>query len=197
MPVADGGVVVVAVLVALHVLVARTAADTPTLAQMDAYVAQRSVEDLSIMQALRRTAKEVWVSPDASAAGTGTKLSSSTLINALTSRSLVAPGTIVWLKAGVYDIGSRMVINQTITGTRQKPVLFRAEQATTDAWGPPTHVTTNGTLTSTRGSDHIWWWGVEVTGTLGGGSGVTTPLGGDEAHFVNLGKVNTYNFIFL
>ena len=42
--------------------------------------------------------------------------------------SLVGPGTIVWLTAGRYDIGSDMY-NQTICGERERPIIFRAAEA--------------------------------------------------------------------
>ena len=105
------------------------------------------------------------------------------------------------LEAGVYSIGETMS-NQTIVGTRDRPIIFRAAQNASDPWGPPVRATINGSIFSTHGHDHIWcehglvfptspgsekpragrWWGVEVTDVGGStatdedwtGSGVAT-----------------------
>jgi hypothetical protein len=105
------------------------------------------------------------------------------------------------LEAGVYSIGESMS-NQTIVGTRDRPIIFRAAQNASDPWGPPVRATINGSILSTHGHDHIWcehglvfptppgsekpragrWWGVEVTDVGGStatgedwtGSGVAT-----------------------
>jgi hypothetical protein len=174
---------------------------------MDAYIAQRSAEDLTIWSALFHSPQleQLWVAPGGSASGHGTKASPldlPTVLNAQPSR--VKPGTIVWLSAGVYNIGEAMQ-NQTVKGTRTQPVVFRAEPAVDwgppvsgkIAWGPPVRATINGSIFSTHSHDHIWWWGVEVTDVGGStatgqdwtGSGVATTTsagGGNDVKFINL-----------
>eukprot|EP01043_Picozoa_sp_COSAG02_P043880 COSAG02_NODE_3861_length_6130_cov_16.333112_2_plen_278_part_00 len=89
--------------------------------------------------------------------------------------------------------------NQTIRGRRTAPIIFRPAVDADSPWGPPERATINGTIYSTVGGDHIWWWGVEVTdlGAPGGcrvsgpctGSGVETTEsngGGNDVKFINL-----------
>ena len=181
--------------------------DTPTVAEMDSYVAQRSAEDLEIWSDLLHSPQlqQLWVAPGASITGAGTKSSPLDLLAVLNSQpSKVKPGTIVWLSAGVYNVGEAMQ-NQTVKGTRNQPVVFRAEPAVewgppvsgTIAWGPPVRATINGTIFSTHTNDHIWWWGVEVTDVGGStpqgqrltASGVATTTaagGGNDVKFINL-----------
>ena len=102
--------------------------------------------------------------------------------------SLVGPGTIVWLTAGRYDIGSDMY-NQTICGERERPIIFRAAEAPGSVPGI-VRATINGLLYSTTGSDHVWWWGVEVTAHGAESGGVITtkgPVGGgNDCKMINL-----------
>ena len=101
------------------------------------------------------------------------------------------------LTAGVYNIGQSMA-NETISGTRTKPIIFRAA---VDGWGAPVRATINGSIYSRVKSDHIWWWGVEVTDLsapgscvspgpcYNTGSGVATTEntgGGNDVKFINL-----------
>ena len=147
-------------------------ADTPTLAEMDRYVAQMAAQDLEILAKLKP--RQVWVSPDGRPRNTGAKDAPIDLKTACTSKKLVPPGTIVWIGAGNYEMGD--LKPEGICGTREKPVIFRAV--------PGARATVMGQISSNKGCDHIWWWGVEVTGPFG--SGVETRDGGDGLKFINL-----------
>eukprot|EP01043_Picozoa_sp_COSAG02_P043879 COSAG02_NODE_3861_length_6130_cov_16.333112_1_plen_105_part_00 len=73
-----------------------TCGDTPTLAEMDAYVAQRVTADLSILAKMQNRSKQLWVSTTGSPDGSGSKTEPLTLETAFTSPNVVEPGTIVW-----------------------------------------------------------------------------------------------------
>ena len=79
--------------------------------------------------------------------------------------------------------------NQTICGERERPIIFRAAEAPGSVPGI-VRATINGVLFSTHGSDHIWWWGVEVTAPGAAQSGVITTKGsaggGNDCKMINL-----------
>jgi len=79
-------------------LLPRFTSDTPTLAEMDAYVAQRSAADLTILADMSSSAKIIWAAPGGSAQGDGSKGSTVDLPTAFTTPSIVGPGTIVWYR---------------------------------------------------------------------------------------------------
>ncbi len=147
-------------------------ADTPTLAEMDQYVAHMAAQDLEVLKKLKP--HQLWVAPDGRPGNTGAKDSPIDLKSACTNNKLVLPGTIVWLVAGNYEMGDLMP--KGICGMREKPIIFRAL--------PGARATVIGQLSSNKGCDHIWWWGVEVTGPIG--SGVETHDGGEGLKFINL-----------
>jgi hypothetical protein len=147
-------------------------ADTPTVAEMDQYVAKMAAEDLAILKAVKF--REVWVAPDGKAGNSGAKDSPVDLPTAYTNSTLVTPGTVVWIAGGTYELGDLKPAG--VCGTRQKPILYRAV--------PGARATLNAQIRSKSGCDHIWWWGVEVTGPVG--SGVETHDGGDGLKFINM-----------
>lgn len=150
-------------------------ADTPTAAEMDSYVGKMAAQDLEILKNLKP--REIWVAPDGKPSNSGAKDSPVDLKTAYTTPSLVTPGTLVWITAGRYDCGPVELKPSGICGTRERPILFRAV--------PGARVTLNATVHSGKGCDHIWWWGVEITGGTNG-SGVVTREGGDGLKFINL-----------
>jgi hypothetical protein len=148
------------------------AANAPTLAEMDQYVAQMAAQDLEILDKLKP--RQIWVAPDGRPMNTGAKDSPIDLKTACTNSRLVQCGTIVWIGAGNYEVGD--LKPSGICGTREMPIIFRAI--------PGARATVIGQISSTKGCDHIWWWGVEITGPLG--SGVETRNGGEGLKFINL-----------
>ncbi len=149
-------------------------ADTPTVAEMDTYVARMAARDLEMLRNLKP--HEVWVAADGKPTNSGAKDSLVDLKTAYRTPALVTPGTIVWVAGGQYDCGPHDLAAAGICGTREKPIVFRAVSGA--------RASINGTIHSGKGCDHIWWWGVEVTGT--NGSGVVTREGSDGLKFVNL-----------
>jgi hypothetical protein len=147
-------------------------ADTPTVAEMDKYVAKMAAEDLAILKAGKF--REVWAAPDGKAGNSGAKDSPVDLRTAYTNPALVTPGTVVWITGGTYELGDLKPAG--VCGTRPKPILYRAV--------PGARATLNAQISSRSGCDHIWWWGVEVTGPVG--SGVETHDGGNGLKFINL-----------
>jgi hypothetical protein len=147
-------------------------ADTPTLAEMDQYVAHMAAQDLEILKQLKP--RQIWVAPDGRPGNTGAKDSPIDLKSACANNQLVPPGTIVWIGAGNYEMGD--LRPKGICGTREKPIIFRAL--------PGARATVVGQISSQKGCDHIWWWRVEVTGPIG--SGVETRDGGEGIKFINL-----------
>jgi hypothetical protein len=147
-------------------------ADTPTVHEMDQYVAKMAAQDLEILANL--VPKELWVAPNGKPTNSGAKRSPLDLKTAYTNPKLVTPGTIVWITGGTYEIGDLQP--EGVCGTREKPIIFRAV--------PGTRATINGQIQSKAGCNHIWWWGVEVTGPVG--SGVETREGGDGLKFINM-----------
>lgn len=149
-------------------------ADTPTAAEMDAYVAKMAAQDLEILRNLKP--REVWVAADGKPTNSGAKDSPVDLKTAYTTPALVTPGTVVWIQAGQYDYTQGGLMSSGICGTREKPIIFRSV--------PGARVTLHAQVSSNKGCDHIWWWGVEITGT--NGCGVETREGGDGLKFINL-----------
>lgn len=147
-------------------------ADSPTVEEMDKYVAQMAAQDLQILK--NTQFRQLWTAPHGKPTNTGAKNSPLDLRTAYTSPGRVTPGTVVWITAGTYDLGN--LKPSDICGTREKPIIFRAV--------PGARATLNAQVWSKRGCNHIWWWGVEVTGPVG--SGVQTREGGDGIKFINL-----------
>ena len=147
-------------------------ADTPTLAAMDNSVAELAAQDLLILNNLKP--RELWVAPDGKPTNTGAQDSPLDLKTAYTNNRLVTPGTIVWIGAGIYEMGD--LTPAGICGTRAQPIIFRAV--------PGARATLKAQISTAKGCDHIWWWGVEVTGPVGA-EGVNTA-GGDGLKFINL-----------
>ena len=149
-------------------------ADTPTVDEMDRYVAGKMAEDLQLLRTLKPA--EIWVAPDGRPSNSGAEDSPVDLQTACTSPTLVKPGTVVWIGGGQYNCGAEGLIPAGICGTREKPIIFRAV--------PGVRATINGMICAGKGCDHLWWWGVEITGPVG--SGVATREVAEGLKFINL-----------
>ncbi len=98
-------------------------------------------------------AGDVYVTPDGTADGRGTKQSPVDLATATTNSQLVVPGTTVWIGPGAYQVGS-LQPHDSIHGTKDKPIIYRAM--------PGRPATLVGEIWPNN--DHVWYWGLDVKG---------------------------------
>ena len=128
-------------------------------------------------------ARDVYVSPQGTPRGDGTRAKPLDLGTALSRTAPVKPGDTVWLAGGVYR--GPFTKAQTPAGTVQAPIVYRAgpgERATLTAGKDDPYVL--GTKSS-----HTWFWGLEISvggdAPRGRGCGVTI-LSGDGVKLINL-----------
>jgi hypothetical protein len=100
---------------------------------------------------------EWYVAPEGMALGNGSAEDPWDLSTALRKR-LIQPGDTVWLAGGIYK--GPFVKDQNPAGTEDAPIIYRAMPGqrvtlTTDDPNRPVLMNT---------ADHIWFWGMEVTG---------------------------------
>jgi hypothetical protein len=113
-----------------------------------------------------QSVRSFYVSPSGSPANTGSIDAPLDLVTALSSRSPARPGDTIWLRGGVYQ-GNFV---SSLTGTAAAPIVVRqypGERATLDA-GPSLDA-----VLTVNGSD-TWYWGFEVTDSLGTARTFTT-----------------------
>ena len=118
-------------------------------------------------------ARDLYVSPQGTANGSGSKDRPLDLSSALNNAVLVKAGDTIWVSAGKY-IGDFVQAAAAPQGTAQSPIIYRSV--------PGARATIEGTIRIK--SNHIWLWGLEVTSAgetpqeridavhLGGGDGI-------------------------
>jgi len=121
--------------------------------------------------------KELYVAPDGSPDASGTKAEPLDLQTALDNAELIRPGDTVWLLGGKYR--GPFAKGKTPSGTAKQPIVYRAV--------PGERVTLTGAedrrgALGIRGAEHVWFWGMEITDTLGG----VDMAGGREIKLINL-----------
>jgi hypothetical protein len=128
--------------------------------------------------------KELYVSPHGAPENDGTRSQPLDFRTALSDAERVRPGDTVWLLGGTYH--GPFEIGKTPAGTPDRPIVYRA--------APGERVTlttepTSGYVLHLAGTQHVWFWGLEVT--VGGppsehrGGGVSLS-GGREIKLINL-----------
>ena len=114
-------------------------------------------------------AGDVYVTPDGTSDGRGTKQSPVDLATATTNSQLVVPGTTVWIGPGIYQVGV-LQPHESIHGTKDKPIIYRAI--------PCRPATVVGEIRPNN--DHVWYWGLDVKG------GVTVRVRSTGLKLINL-----------
>ena len=114
-------------------------------------------------------AGEVYVTPDGTPDGRGTRQSPVDLATATTNSQLVAPGTTVWIGPGIYQVGL-LQPHESIHGSKDKPIIYRAL--------PGRPATVVGEIRPNN--DYVWYWGLDVKG------GVTVRVRSTGLKLINL-----------
>jgi len=157
--------------IAVHVLTPGPGlrADYATVDEMDRYVARCAAEDLQVLAGLKP--RELWVTPEGKADNPGTKDAPLDLKTVFVNSKIATAGTLVWVAGGRYVVGA---VDQgpDVKGTRSQPIIYRAV--------PGERATVVGELRP-RG-DHVWIWGLEITGEPASGVCV---MGGDGVKVIN------------
>jgi len=115
---------------------------------------------------------EIYVTPNGTPGGQGTKESPLDLKSAFTNVSRLTPGTTVWIAGGRYEVGT-LIQSVAVNGTKDRPIIFRAlpgQRATVIGGFQPK-------------GNHLWLWGLEITGP--NKSGVNVDLGSNGIKVIN------------
>ena len=130
-------------------------------------------------------AKELYVSPQGTAQGDGSKAQPLDFATALYDLNRIGPGDTIWVAGGTYRGAFQKPAKPS--GTAERPIIYRAM--------PGQRVTLTAKdddrcVLEIAGAEHVWFWGFEVTiggrpelGHYGGG---VSLRGGREIKLINL-----------